>query len=234
MRILLLVLILSLMIFVASCGGNEKGPAVEGGQKAGKILSDGDVSGKLANDVDDEAGAPYGLNDDLGDVLGDDEEVARRMKFSNTMKIVEGLASPDAGLQAKAMEDLMAMGPEAVPGLEASLTHDSHDIRAKGAMALGKLGDVAADAVPELIDSLSDEVGLVRVEAATALGRIGAAAQPALARLKELVNTDTYLQTTTNEDGEEVVAQEVFPVKLAAEQAIAMIERALKEAAEKG
>ncbi len=234
MKLLHFVLIISLMIFSVSCGSGAKQPAQGSADNAGAGVSGGDVASQADTGIqgDDSGGSPYGVRDELGDMLGDDEEVARVAKFrefADTLKLVEDLSSAEVEEQAKAMNELMAMGPTAVEGLKVSLTHDDPMIRVKGAMALGKLGEIASDAVPELIDALSDEYGPARVEAATALGNIGAASQPALARLRELEQSDQYMETVTAEKEGEAFAEEVFPVRLAARQAIAMINRALRE-----
>ena len=80
------------------------------------------------------------------------------------------LVRPDTRGEYEITEDLVDLGPEAVPVLIAALADRSEKVRHVAADALGQIGDPRA--VPPLAAALKDEAEEVRSEAADALGRL--------------------------------------------------------------
>jgi HEAT repeat protein len=73
--------------------------------------------------------------------------------------------------QAAVIENLVKLGPLAVPALLDVAHDDDSNLRQMVAQALGRIGDKRA--TPFLIEALADEDAWVRFRAAQALGRIG-------------------------------------------------------------
>lgn len=77
------------------------------------------------------------------------------------------------------IEELLAHGEKAVPGLIEALNDEEIIVRRAGAQLLGMLGSKAGSAVAALTEHLEEDEDVAK-EAAWALGEIGPAAQPAL------------------------------------------------------
>lgn len=98
--------------------------------------------------------------------------------------------------QARAIEDIGQLGPDAKPAIPLLLSFLSSrdaEVRLSSAAALGNVGPIAGDAVPRLIVALHDPVIRVRVYAALALAQMAPVAQraaPALIAVMRLAPTD--------------------------------------------
>lgn len=132
-----------------------------------------------------------------------------------------GRMGPDAALAVPALLDcltektwgggvvpaaLAKIGPTAVPGLVALLTHSQSEVRCRAAHAIEKQGPSAASAAPALLLLLDDPFHEVRIAAVEALSAIGSSAAPALPRLCELA---TPSQESSDTDGEIAVFAEL-------------------------
>ena len=82
-------------------------------------------------------------------------------------------------LREAAAETLGSLGPAALDPLRLGLRDGDYRVRAKAALALARLGPVAARAAPELVEALDPFRGTAR-EAAAALVAIGPLARPVL------------------------------------------------------
>ncbi len=98
--------------------------------------------------------------------------------------LIDQLHSPDAATARRAREDLVGLGPAALPYLTALLSDPHPSARWEAAKALGEL-DIP-DAAPALVQALVDNDGGVRWMAADALARCGLVGLDAL--LHELLH----------------------------------------------
>jgi HEAT repeat protein len=100
--------------------------------------------------------------------------------------VVKMLEDADPNVAMRAMSAIAEAGAEAVPALNAALTHPQ--ARYWACIALSEMGAQAKDAVPGLIKVLADEQPQNRLQATIALAEIGPAARPALLDLTKLLN----------------------------------------------
>ncbi len=99
------------------------------------------------------------------------------------------LIEPSRGLDTRHIEEeLVQLGPRAIPVLAESLRDDDPQVRYTAAMALAEFGQPA---VPWLVHALSSDYPAVRTVAAQSLAKMGPAAQKAAPVLTELL-TDEY------------------------------------------
>ncbi|UCH79212.1 MAG: HEAT repeat domain-containing protein [Candidatus Coatesbacteria bacterium] len=87
-------------------------------------------------------------------------------------ELIEDLADDDSAKQAAAVEQLVALGPEALGDLSAALQNGSPVRRQGAAVAMGRIGDAAA--VEALQGALDDSDENVKKAAAWALKKLGA------------------------------------------------------------
>jgi HEAT repeat protein len=99
--------------------------------------------------------------------------------------VVKLLEDSDPNLAMRALSSIAEAGAEAIPALNAALTHP--EARYWACLALSEMGPQAKDAVPGLIKVLADERPEVRLQATIALAEIGPAAKPAVLELTKLL-----------------------------------------------
>jgi HEAT repeat protein len=90
-------------------------------------------------------------------------------------------------VRERAIEALIAFGPQAVPALTQALKDADTAVQWTAALALRRIARVTKDIVPALIEFL--DVTLLRGEAIVALGKIGPAAKDAVPALRKVRNT---------------------------------------------
>lgn len=99
---------------------------------------------------------------------------------------VAAFQEPRRAAWKRGVEQLVALGPGAVPKLLPLLEHEHRSVREWTAHALGDLAPQDRASIDALIRSLDDPDDYVCIKAARALGRIGPAAYPALPVLTKL------------------------------------------------
>lgn len=99
--------------------------------------------------------------------------------------VIKMLEDADPNVAMRAMSSIAEAGAEAVPALNAALTHPQ--ARYWACIALSEMGAQAKDAVPSLVKVLTDEQPQNRMQAAIALAEIGPAAKPAVLELTKLL-----------------------------------------------
>ena len=88
---------------------------------------------------------------------------------------IEQFKDKDSKKVGAALNAVVQCRENAIAPLRLALSEDEPAIRAKAALALGKMGATAQDAAPVLVDTLEDSDETVRTEAVSALIQIGRA-----------------------------------------------------------
>jgi hypothetical protein len=99
----------------------------------------------------------------------------------NVKKLIEQLGDEHFEVREKATKELIALGPEAVPGLRGALDHSDPEVHARARRIL----DTITTSLSYLKDALKDPDKQVRKEAAEVLERLGDKAKEAIPWLVE-------------------------------------------------
>jgi hypothetical protein len=116
--------------------------------------------------------------------------------------------------QDVALNAMKQMGDGAVPALTDELKSSSLTERCRAALALGKLGPVAASAIPDLIQTLDDKQPEVQCEAMLALSRLNITNQDLIPKLISKLTdkrTGNYAATLLNSIERERAVENLSP-----------------------
>jgi HEAT repeat protein len=136
---------------------------------------------------------------DLSSPFADDRRTAANALASIGPKakaaipsLVSAFGDKDLGVCVSASEALLRIGLASAQPLIAALQDERPSVRARAALVLGRVGDVAKASIPRLIVLLEDEHPGVRRPAADALGRLGPDAKDAVPGLIRMLRDEDH------------------------------------------